>query len=114
MPKVSVVIPSYNHASIVGETIHSVLNQSFRDLELIVVDDASSDGSQEVLRSHAGDPRVKLTLLSQNVGAPVAMNVGAEQASGEYIAFCGSAKSWSNWRFLSRAPRLLLCSRVSL
>lgn len=89
-PVVSVVIPSFNHAQFIGDAIRSILDQSLRDLELIVVDDASSDGSPALLRSLPADPRLHIVCLQTNVGAPAAMNTGAARARGEFIAFCGS------------------------
>lgn len=88
MPKVSVVIPSYNHAPFIGHAVDSVLNQSETDLELIVIDDGSTDNSLEVLSSFS-DPRFKVYTQS-NQGAHAAINRGLQIACGEFLAILNS------------------------
>jgi len=88
MPRVSVVIPTYNRAHLVAEAIESVLTQSFTDFELIVVDDGSTDQTEEVLRAIT-DPRLKY-LEQPNQGASAARNTGIRAATGEYTAFLDS------------------------
>ncbi len=87
-PLVSVIIPSYNHEKYIGETVNSVLNSSIRDLELIVVDDGSRDGSVEIIKSFQ-DPRLKL-ICQENAGAHRAMNRGASIARAPWLAFLNS------------------------
>lgn len=82
--KASVVIPVYNKAPYLRECLDSVLAQSFKDYELIAVDDASTDGSSEVLRS-IDDPRVRIIALDRNVGPGGAAQRGMDAAIGEYI-----------------------------
>lgn len=89
MPKVSVVIPSYNHAKFVAQTIQSVLDQSFEDLEILVTDDGSSDSTPDVVRSFH-DHRIELDFFPTNRGACVAMNSAIERASGTYVAVLNS------------------------
>lgn len=84
-PRISVVIPLYNKALYVAEAIYSVLNQSFPAMEIIVIDDGSTDGGPEIVRSIA-DPRIRLVAQS-NAGVSVARNHGIDLASGEYLAF---------------------------
>ncbi|MGB4781975.1 glycosyltransferase family 2 protein [Candidatus Methylomirabilis sp.] len=87
---VTVVIPSYNHEKYVAAAVDSCLSQTYRDLEVIVVDDGSQDNSVNLLRArYAGDPRIKI-VIQQNNGAHAAINVGIHQASGEYIAILNS------------------------
>ncbi|MDD5559194.1 glycosyltransferase [Candidatus Methylomirabilis sp.] len=87
---VTVVIPSYNHEKYVVAAVDSCLSQTYRDLEVIVVDDGSQDNSVNLLQTrYAGDPRVKI-VTQQNNGAHAAINVGIHQASGEYIAILNS------------------------
>jgi glycosyltransferase involved in cell wall biosynthesis len=88
MPRVSVVIPSFNHASFVGEAVRSVLDQTLSDLELIVVDDGSTDSSLDVLRG-ISDPRLQV-VAQPNRGAPAALNAGLERARGLYLAVLNS------------------------
>jgi len=91
-PLVSVVLPSFNHAAFVGEAVRSVLDQTFRDLELIVVDDASSDGTADVIAS-VRDPRLTLIRSSQN-RAVHPRNLALSQARGRYVAFQNSDDIW--------------------
>lgn len=87
-PKVSVILPSYNHAPYVLEAVESVLSQSFEDLELIVIDDGSTDGSAAKLRSVA-DPRFYLEVLKTNHGYSSVLNASIARARGELVAlFC--------------------------
>ena len=91
-PKVSVVIPTYNRAATVPRAIESVLAQTVTDLEVIVVDDGSSDDTGKVLREMFGD---LIRYYSQvNQGASVARNKGVEEARGEWIAFLDSDDLW--------------------
>lgn len=91
-PKVSVVIPTYNRANKVGKTIESALAQTVADLEVIVIDDGSSDDTGLVLREAFGD-RIRY-FAQPNQGASVARNRGIEQARGEWIAFLDSDDLW--------------------
>ncbi|HBJ73073.1 MAG TPA: glycosyl transferase [Actinobacteria bacterium] len=85
MPRVSVVLPVFNGAPFLSQAIDSILRQTFADLELLVVDDASTDESTEVVRSF-GDPRIRLIMNETNLGLPATLNVGLEAAVGEFIA----------------------------
>jgi glycosyltransferase involved in cell wall biosynthesis len=92
MSKVSVVIPTYNRAHLLCEAIESVLAQSYTGFELIVVDDGSTDNTEEVVRSIA-DPRVKY-VKQANGGPSVARNTGVRTATGEFVAFLDSDDLW--------------------
>ncbi len=85
VPKVSVVIPVYNSQDYVSEAIDSILAQTFTDFELLLIDDASTDGSPEIMRSYR-DPRIRLVRNEPNVGVPKTHNKGIELACGTYIA----------------------------
>lgn len=90
-PLVSVIMPAYNTAHYIREAIDSVLEQDYPNKELIVIDDGSTDGTVEVLRSY-GD---RITLLTQrNQGSAVARNAGLAAARGEYVAFLDSDDVW--------------------
>jgi len=92
---VSIICPTHNSQRFVSDTIISVLKQSYADWELIVVDDCSTDGTMEVVRSFsAQDSRVKLLRLDANLGAAVARNTGIDMANGRYIAFLDSDDVW--------------------
>lgn len=89
MPKVSVVMAAYNHVAFVREAVQSVLSQSFGDLELVITDDGSSDGTAKILDT-IKDPRVKLVVFEKNRGACVAINDAIMRSSGEYISVINS------------------------
>jgi len=89
---VSVVIPTYNRAELTKRAVQSVLSQSYRNLELIVVDDGSTDNTAAVMESLA-DSRIKY-VFQKNSGACVARNNGIAHAAGEYIAFHDSDDIW--------------------
>ena len=84
-PTVTVLMTVYNGLPYLREAVESVLNQTFSDFELLLVDDASTDGSVDCIRSY-GDPRIRLVCNSKNVGQAGAMNKGLALARGEYIA----------------------------
>jgi len=88
MPKVSVIIPTYNRAHLVAESIQSVLDQTFTDFEIIVVDDGSTDNTKEVVDAFR-DQRIRYT-YQENQGVVVASNRGFELSRGEYIALFSS------------------------
>ena len=92
MPEVSVIIPSYNHAAYIGEAVTSVLSQTLEDLELIVVDDGSSDDSLEVL-SRFSDVRMRL-ITQSNQGAHAAINRGLRESAGNYLSILNSDDSY--------------------
>lgn len=86
-PKVSVVLPCYNGEDYLNRCIDSILNQTLRELEVICIDDGSSDRTLEILRTYEKqDPRVRV-LSQENAGAGAARNLGLRQAKGEYLSF---------------------------
>jgi glycosyltransferase involved in cell wall biosynthesis len=88
---VSVVVPTYNREDLVPEAIESALLQTYPDLEVIVVDDGSQDGTEaQVQRFMGRDPRVKFIRFPENRGHPAAMNAGIEAARGEFLHFLDS------------------------
>ncbi|MBD5497005.1 MAG: glycosyltransferase family 2 protein [Lachnospiraceae bacterium] len=93
VPFVSVIIPTYNRRHILPDSISSVLNQSYRDFELIIVDDGSDDGTEEYVESIADD-RVKYLKTDRKQGPAAARNLGARAAKGEYLAFHDSDDEW--------------------
>lgn len=93
MPTVSVVIPTYNHGETVERAIDSALGQTLRDIEVIVVDDASTDHTQEVL-DRIGDPRLTCLRHETNRGGSAARNTGIDHSTGEYIAFLDADDEW--------------------
>ena len=91
-PLVTVIIPVYNYARYLGEAIESVLNQTYRHVEVIVVDDGSTDQSGEVARSFAA--RGVQYCRQDNAGIGPARNKGVELARGEYVAFLDADDRW--------------------
>lgn len=95
MPLVSVAMASYNYERFLPETIEGVLNQSYKDLELVIVDDASKDNSPEIIKSYQEkDKRVRGIFHSENKGIARTFNDGIEEASGKFIAITGSDDVW--------------------
>ncbi|MFC2071734.1 glycosyltransferase family 2 protein [Chloroflexota bacterium] len=92
-PIVSVIIPTYNRAHLVGRSILSVLGQTYQGFELIVVDDSSTDDTEDVVHAF-NDPRIRFIQHRQNRGANAARNTGLRAARGEYIAFQDSDDEW--------------------
>ena len=89
MPCVSVIIPVYNVEPYLREALDSVVGQSYRDLEIIIVDDGSTDGSSEICDEYRCNPRVRV-IHQGNRGLSNARNVGLDVSSGVYIAFLDS------------------------
>lgn len=92
-PEVSVIIPTFNRAHTLPRAVRSVLEQDFRDLEVIIIDDGSRDNTQSIVRGF-DDSRIKYIKLDKNVGAAAARNVGISSSRGKYIAFQDSDNVW--------------------
>ncbi len=93
-PMVSVIIPSYNGERFIGEAIESVLNQTYQNFEIIIVDDGSTDGSKSVIKPFLWDPRIKFVEHGQNKGIPSARNTGIKMSKGEFVAFLDQDDLW--------------------
>jgi glycosyltransferase involved in cell wall biosynthesis len=93
MPVVSIIVPTFNRANVLGRSIKSVLGQSWPDFELIIVDDGSTDNSEEVIASFA-DKRIRYTKHEHNQGQNAALNTGVMAATGQYVAFLDSDDEW--------------------
>jgi glycosyltransferase involved in cell wall biosynthesis len=93
MPLVSVVLPTKNRADLLGRSIKSVLSQTFRDLELIIVDDGSTDNTAEIVKSFKDD-RIIYDRLRENKGAGAARNRGIALSKGKFIAFQDDDDEW--------------------
>lgn len=90
---VSIVMPSYNTAEYIADSIRSVIAQTYTDWELIIVDDCSRDNSVEVINSF-GDPRIRLLINEKNSGAALSRNRALREAKGKWIAFLDSDDTW--------------------
>jgi cellulose synthase/poly-beta-1,6-N-acetylglucosamine synthase-like glycosyltransferase len=85
VPKLSFIVLSYNYADLIGQAIRSILEQTVQDFEIVVVDDASTDGSCDVVRSFLADPRIRLLINDRNIGGAASYNRAVEAAHGEYL-----------------------------
>ena len=110
MPEVSVVIPVYNGEKYIKEAIDSVLNQTFKDLEIIIVNDASKDKTEEVLfkeyKSLIDRKKIKYLKNTINQGRNIAGNKGAEIASGNYLFFLDADDLWDKHHIEKILPEL--------
>lgn len=104
-PLVSVIIPTYKRASIIPRTIQSVLDQTYKNLEILIVDDASPDNTEDVVQS-LGDSRIRYIRHSTNQGASIARNTGVEAAIGDYVAFLDSDDLWLTDKIELQLPSL--------
>jgi glycosyltransferase involved in cell wall biosynthesis len=93
-PLVAVIIPTYNRAALIERAVRSVLGQTFRDFELVVVDDGSTDGTAELPVFKNGDPRLRYVGVSQNKGVSAARNAGVKATTAPWLAFLDSDDEW--------------------
>ena len=92
---VSVIMPTYNAGKFLADSIESILSQTYANLELLITDDCSTDGTIDILKDFAQrDKRVKVKYLKSNVGPAIARNRSIERAKGRYIAFCDCDDRW--------------------
>lgn len=91
---VSVIIPTYNRADLIARAIESVLNQSYKPSEIVVIDDCSSDDTQATINAYSGKIPLAYIRMRENCGGAVARNAGIARASGAYIAFLDSDDEW--------------------
>ena len=93
-PLISVIIPTYNQAQFIEEAVESVLGQSYRNLEIIVVDDGSTDNTKDILRSYIEKKKIHY-FYQENSGVSSARNMGVRVSHGEYISFLDSDDFWA-------------------
>ena len=93
-PLVSIIVPVYNAGLFLDSTIESVQAQTYKNWELILVNDRSSDGSKEVAAEYLGDKRIRWVDMKENSGAATSRNAGLELAKGRYIAFLDADDLW--------------------
>ena len=92
-PTVSIILPTYNRAHTLRKAVDSILNQTYKDFELIVVDDGSTDDTYNLIKS-INDYRIVYVKHEKNKGAAAARNTGIKLAKGKYIAFQDSDDEW--------------------
>lgn len=91
---VSIIMPSYNTANYIGESINSVINQTYKNWELIIVDDCSTDNTDEIVNKFLKDERIKYLKNEKNSGAAISRNKALREAKGRWIAFLDSDDLW--------------------
>lgn len=91
---VSIITPSYNTARYIGETIESVLSQTYRNWEMIIVDDCSQDDTDDVIKRYLNDERIRYIKNEKNFGAAISRNRALMEARGKWIAFLDSDDLW--------------------
>lgn len=92
---ISIITPTYNCGKFIGETIESVINQTYENWEMIIVDDCSKDNTKDIVNKYAqNDDRIKYYLLEKNSGAAIARTKAMELANGNYMAFLDSDDLW--------------------
>jgi glycosyltransferase involved in cell wall biosynthesis len=107
MPKISVIVPNYNHARFLRRRIDTILGQTFRDFELILLDDCSTDDSRSILREYSFDPRVRCEFNDQNSGSTFKQwNKGVRFAQGTYV-WIAESDDYADIRLLERLVALL-------
>lgn len=116
---VSIVMPCYNGANFIKETIDSVLSQTYKNWELLVIDDGSKDSSRSIVSEYASnDSRIKL-IKQQNAGSAVARNNGIRHSKGQYLALLDSDDVWlpgflkSQIKFIRQKDAVCVCSSYS-
>ena len=114
-PLVSVLIPTYNSELYIKNTLESILNQTYKNLEIVVIDDASTDNTVEILKRYK-DERIKLYVNSKNLGISGNMNKGIRLSHGKYLAIM-DADDWSypyrieeQVHLMEENPEVVLCS----
>lgn len=115
MPKVSVIIPTYNCAKYLPEAVESVLNQTFQDFEIIIVNDGSTDNTKQIIEPYLKKHSDKIKYLYQeNMGLAIARNVAIKKSIGEYIAFLDADDVWLRHRLKETANILENMAQVGL
>ena len=104
---VSIIMPSWNTANFIAESIQSVFNQTYKNWELIIVDDCSTDNTDEIVKPFLADKRVKYFKNEKNSGAALTRNRAMREAQGEWIAFLDSDDLWTLDKLMTQLSILL-------
>jgi glycosyltransferase involved in cell wall biosynthesis len=113
---VSVIVPTYNRSKLIGETLDSVFAQTYRPIEILVIDDGSTDNTEEEVKSYFNkcDDQVKLIYIPKvHTGAQEARNIGYQQSQGEYIQFLDSDDILSKYKIQMQVNVLRNCEMYS-
>lgn len=106
MPTVSVVVPTYNRAHLLHRSIQSILNQTYQDFEIVIIDDGSTDNTENVV-NYFNDKRIRYIKHEKNKGASVARNSGIIATSGDFIAFLDDDDEWFPQKLEKQIKKLL-------
>ncbi len=119
MNLISIILPTYNRATFLPGAIESVLRQTCQDFELIIIDDGSTDGTEDVVAPFLSDKRIRY-IKQQNAGAAAARNHGLSVRQGKYVAFIDSDDTWDEdklalqWEIMNQLPDVgIVCSDFS-
>jgi glycosyltransferase involved in cell wall biosynthesis len=112
-PLVSVVIATHDMGRFLGTAVDSVLGQDYASLEVIVVDDGSTDDTPRVLEAYAGDPRVKV-IRQERLGQTATKNRGLREARGTYIGFCDADDAWLPDKLSRQVPAFDAAGRIAV
>lgn len=113
--KISIIIPTYNRKEKLEKCIDSILNQTYHNFEIIIVDDGSTDGTQEWLEAkYKTNSRIIYLINSQNSGAGFSRKRGYDKAQGEYIIFCDDDDYYTDNEFFSEAVRIFEKENIML
>ena len=93
-PKVSIILPNYNSHQYVSDTLNSIINQSYKNWELILVDDNSDKNTREILNNYIKEKNIKIIFLKKNMGTAFCRNYALRLSSSEYVAFIDSDDAW--------------------
>ena len=92
--KISIILPNYNSSKYIEETLSSILNQSFKDWRLIIIDDNSNFETKKILEKFKNNKQINIILLNKNKGAGYCRNLGIQISNSEYISFIDSDDTW--------------------
>ncbi|MFJ7729605.1 glycosyltransferase family 2 protein [Neobacillus sp. NPDC097160] len=114
MPEITVLMPVYNASEYIRETIDSVLNQTFKDFEFLIINDGSTDNSEEIIKTYS-DPRIRLVNNEKNMRLIATLNRGIDLAEGKYIArmdaddICLPTRLEKQYKVMEENPDIALC-----
>jgi glycosyltransferase involved in cell wall biosynthesis len=95
LPKVSIILPTFNRGEFISDAIDSIQAMSFKDWELIIVDDGSKDQTHKIVDKYLADERIHYLNKETNQGPGVSRNIGLQESKGEYIAYLDSDNTYS-------------------
>ena len=98
-PNIDIIVPNYNKANYLDECIGSILNQTYVNWSLYIIDDCSTDNSSNILNKYKNEKKIKIIKLKKNKGPSFCRNLGMRLSKAEYISFLDSDDYWTNDKF---------------